>query len=550
MQYINESEHKRLIAQELKSRSVSASLGHFTLLALAFIFRGKDFFNTNIVIFTALLMSAIICRLLLMSKKINLSTGKWQSLFSLVILANGLGWGGLIYLSLLQTIEIANSYAFYIFILAGVTSGALYSLGPSKRDFHLYLSSIFGFFILHILNYYGKNSLSQAEVIIITITFYIFLSIQRNIYKKEWLQLANSKAELTGIMNSLPGVISLVRDNNYIFVNKTLSALMKRQPEEIVGQPVHSFTAQTNIQKELIPFINSADNSYSGELEIETETGPRAFFVIFKKIDTFGHEIVVAAFDIQDLRSAEKEIHIQRLKLQESAKMAALGEMSAGLAHEINNHLAIITFKAQQLAFLDSEKNENLQKGLDQIIKTGQKISSIIRSLKRFAREDEMEPFAKTSIHQIMDDTLQFCAERFKNHGIRLNLKLNEDQIIECRPVLLSQVLLNVLNNAHDAVEPAIEKWIEIEIINENNQIKILVTDSGSGVPETVREKVMNPFFTTKPVGKGIGLGLSLSKGIVESHHGKLWFDFENPFTRVVIEIPKRQIANSENIPA
>lgn len=115
---------------------------------------------------------------------------------------------------------------------------------------------------------------------------------------------------------------------------------------------------------------------------------------------------------------------------------------------------------------------------------------------------------------------------------------------IECHSIKISQVLLNLLNNAYDAIQNQKEKWIKVEIIERQHEIDLIVTDSGNGIPVSVQKRMMQPFFTTKDIGKGTGLGLSISQGIVTSHHGKINIDNASMNTRFVITLPKRQRLN------
>jgi C4-dicarboxylate-specific signal transduction histidine kinase len=221
--------------------------------------------------------------------------------------------------------------------------------------------------------------------------------------------------------------------------------------------------------------------------------------------------------------------------------------MSGGIAHEINNPLAIISGKTQLLLKGLSKiegmaEVEKLKSYLHDIKRTTDRIASIIKGLKNFARDSAKDSFLSTSVSQIIEETLAFCEARFASQSIEVR-KINTTTalMIECRAAQISQVLLNTLNNSYDAIEKIPNPWIEIEVTELESSIKIVITDCGSGIPKEVRDKLMNPFFTTKDVGKGTGLGLSLSRGIIESHHGKFGFDFEYKNTRIVIELPKTQ---------
>jgi signal transduction histidine kinase len=112
--------------------------------------------------------------------------------------------------------------------------------------------------------------------------------------------------------------------------------------------------------------------------------------------------------------------------------------------------------------------------------------------------------------------------------------------------VQISQVLLNLLNNAFDAVQSLANKWVRIEVSTGPDLISIAVTDGGRGIPREIAEKAMQPFFTTKPVGKGTGLGLSISNAIAEAHRGRLWIDSRGPNTRIVLSVPRTHSSREE----
>lgn len=107
------------------------------------------------------------------------------------------------------------------------------------------------------------------------------------------------------------------------------------------------------------------------------------------------------------------------------------------------------------------------------------------------------------------------------------------------RQAQIEQVLLNLLNNSFDAIQSTPDRWIHITARLENHRVLILVTDSGTGIPNDVQQKMLQPFFTTKEVGKGTGLGLSISKGIIEDHQGQLYYDPKNKNTCFVIDLPE-----------
>jgi PAS domain S-box-containing protein len=169
------------------------------------------------------------------------------------------------------------------------------------------------------------------------------------------------------------------------------------------------------------------------------------------------------------VRERTKELEHAQLALVHSAKMSALGEMAGGIAHEINTPLATITMKAQQLARKaeapNSIPNSTLKVDFQLISETAKRIGSIAKGLRAFAREADHDPFANTFAQNIVEDVLTLCRLRFKNHSIDLIYSPPSQLIeLECRAVQLEQVLVNLLNNAFDAVQDLSDRWVQIEI--------------------------------------------------------------------------------------
>lgn len=243
----------------------------------------------------------------------------------------------------------------------------------------------------------------------------------------------------------------------------------------------------------------------------------------------------------KELLDLQKKILEQQQALTVSAKMSALGEMAGGVAHEINTPLAVIQMRTDQVLECISEKNldpEMLTTSMRAISQTVKRIAKIVSGLRSFARDGRRDPMENYSWSAIVEETFSLCRERFSNHGVKLESKIEKNVELLCRPGELSQVLLNLLNNSYDAIENLSDKWITVVTKINGNELEIRVTDSGPGIPREVRDKMMQPFFTTKEIGKGTGLGLSISRGIIESHRGKMSIDAENKNTCFVIQLP------------
>lgn len=227
--------------------------------------------------------------------------------------------------------------------------------------------------------------------------------------------------------------------------------------------------------------------------------------------------------------------------LVNQSKMSALGEMSSGMAHEINNPLGIIAGRASQLkrAFKRGDvSKESLIKGLEQIEQTGERITKIIKGLQEFSRDTKGDQAQIIPLEHLINETLFLSHERFNENGVKIIIGQIPHINIECRHIQITQVLVNLINNAFDAVVNSKDCWVRIDFKEVENDIEIRVTDSGLGIPENIRSKIMQPFFTTKDVGKGTGLGLAISRGIVEDHQGNLSYDAQSLNTCFVVRLP------------
>lgn len=232
-------------------------------------------------------------------------------------------------------------------------------------------------------------------------------------------------------------------------------------------------------------------------------------------------------------------------KMAHASKMATLGEIAAGVAHEINNPLSTIGLIAQILKKVCENGPIPVDVATVQIGRLRQsvdRISQIVAELRAFSRDSSRDPFVDVSIRTIVEETLDLCHARFAKDKVDVCMNdIPSEWTAPCRPSQISQVILNLLNNAYDAVVGRNEAWIKIDVRSSDDAFEIAVTDSGEGVAPSVADRIMTPFFTTKPMGKGTGLGLSISSNIMIDHGGTLKLDRSCPRTRFVVTLPKMQ---------
>lgn len=254
-----------------------------------------------------------------------------------------------------------------------------------------------------------------------------------------------------------------------------------------------------------------------------------------------------AALCLRHKRQA-RELERDQQALVEADKMASLGGAAAGIAHELGTPLATIRGRVQMLGRkLDAGRadSEEVRRVLRIVEELAERMSRIIRGMSSVTRNSDGDPFEKASLARIAHDAVELCSERTRRLGIDLRLRIEsavgrEDELhVPCREAQIGQVLINLIRNAADAVHELPQRWIEVAVEPDARSVHLGVTDSGGGLPPELRERVMAPFFTTKPVGEGTGLGLAISRSIAGAHHGALWIDDASPHTRFVLSLPR-----------
>ncbi len=270
-----------------------------------------------------------------------------------------------------------------------------------------------------------------------------------------------------------------------------------------------------------------------------------AFFVLLtvRTATQMGKELLE---EIEQRKASEELILKQRSELIQSAKLSSLGQMAGGIAHEINNPIAVIRLLSDQLGELSAADIQaspaTLQNKARKIGDMTVRISKIISGLKTISRQGDQDPFLASSVPKLLEETLSLCEQRIRHHGIEFQIPVvPSDLQIECRAVEISQVLLNLLNNAHDAIEHLPVKWIRVDVLDHGESIEFSIMDSGPGIPKAILDRLFEAFFTTKEEGKGTGLGLSVSRKIIETHGGSLSVDSQSKNTNFRVVLPKKQ---------
>ncbi|MGZ3658941.1 MAG: ATP-binding protein [Bdellovibrionota bacterium] len=234
----------------------------------------------------------------------------------------------------------------------------------------------------------------------------------------------------------------------------------------------------------------------------------------------------------------QREIDAERAKSNRIAHLAALGEVVAGVAHEINNPLAIIDGNAGLLPeFVNDPKL--FSSAVASISNACARISKIINGLKRFARGGGTAEFEMHAFSLVVADALELIAVKANGAGVDVVTMYDTGAHVLCDKMSIEQVVINVVSNAIDAAKDSPEKLVKVSALEEGSDVVLRVTDSGPGISVGHREKLFVPFFTTKDIGEGTGLGLSISKGIIEDHAGSIAFIESSPSTCFEVRLGK-----------
>ncbi len=218
-------------------------------------------------------------------------------------------------------------------------------------------------------------------------------------------------------------------------------------------------------------------------------------------------------------------------------KLAAIGTMTSSVVHEIKNPVALIHGLAEQLQD-GTVTPEMAAKVGSKIEKASTKILEIVKSVQDLVHGQSAE-MVMENLAGIVEEAVEFSSRKSSKAGVEIQCDGIPDVDIKCRPIQITQVISNLINNGVDAVAELKERWVRVEAKDAGADVVVSITDSGK-IDKEVAKKIFTPLFTTKEKGKGTGLGLYLSEQIIAEHKGKVEIDLTAPNTKFVIKIPKK----------
>ncbi|MFN3453421.1 MAG: sensor histidine kinase [Pseudobdellovibrio sp.] len=350
-------------------------------------------------------------------------------------------------------------------------------------------------------------------------------------------------AKLQNIMISAPCIIIWLDQNGIIEgcneqFKKMISSQYNFQSQNLTCKDI----GFNNLHQKILEFSNSSEKELSTIITLNVNDHIYHYKITFNYLEK--SKISAIGFDLTEDIQKQNTINDIQAKAIQNSKLAVLGEMAAGIAHEINNPLMIltsITFLVQR--HVEQSKFEQIPDKLSKIQDTISRISRIVNGLRTFARDGEKDPFMPTDISYVINESLELCRENllYKKVNIIYENPFKIPIIVDCRETQISQVIINLISNAADAISNVTSKWIKISLEKDEKNLFIKVIDSGNGISQEIHEKIFQPFFTTKDVGSGTGLGLSISRGIAQSHNGQLYLDDAHSNTCFVLQLPLSQ---------
>lgn len=450
---------------------------------------------------------------------------------------------------------------------------------------HLFEEKYVKYNVKHITKYKKlKYQSISANIVTINNTQYILGIVRDNTeIKEKELELKLKDEQINTLQENVSvGLFRADKDGNITYSNKYLTKILgKKSVNEIVGKNIVDYIISSDTINLIRNRVNSKDQIQNLELNLKDNRNKDLWVLLnVKRINDSEGMVLYYDGSVEDITTLKKtlfklekankkitsinktlEIKINNAVKKEQqqqdyiiqkSKLESLGEMAAGIAHEINQPLGImsLSFENLQLKFNnESVTKEYLEQKITSIIANIDRIRDIINHIRIFSREQDSIVMQKVEVNQVVLDVNKLIKTQYQNHNISIIHDLQEDLGFTVGSNLkLEQVILNLLSNAKYALDDMdahnaddkYKKTIRIKTLVVNNRINLMIQDNGVGIDEKKLNKIFDPFYTTKPEWVGTGLGLSIVYGIVKEMHGEIFVKSKiGKFTRFDIFLPR-----------
>ena len=354
---------------------------------------------------------------------------------------------------------------------------------------------------------------------------------------------ALDQASIVAVTDS-KGTISYANDKFVEISGYELDELVG-QNHRILNSGIHDGDFFRNLWKTI-----STGQVWSGEICNRSKQG--GLYWVYTTIVPFlgesgrPYQYIAIRTDVTEKKHALKQVEMERVRTLHAEKMATLGQMAAGIAHELGNPVAAISswFEVVANAVDQGQVDQlDLAENMPIVRETVGRMSSIIKGMLTYARDGSKDPFNPVNIPALVRSVISYCQHHTKKAGATVRTTFHrQDFFCSGRQSDLSQVFVNLILNACDAIADLQQRWIRIESYEDTQDIVVEFSDSGMGIDDAVATKIMEPFYSTKPAGQGTGLGLSISSSIVAEHGGRLSLASDRPNTTFVIRLPQQRL--------
>lgn len=393
-----------------------------------------------------------------------------------------------------------------------------------------------------------RISVADAYWSLVAMGFYFVYSLHYSLYPAAWIHLAcfcltlfgtflfkYKKFDFARILIHLVGLFEIFITADaagtysgyeyYYFISIAMPFITFTHQEQLKATVLTAITCSVLIFQQFVGHGFLMD-------QIAVPDEDRLIAIIF----VMSYVLTVFTIGRLQLERAQKNLEQRQKDLMKASNLIALGEMSAGIAHEINNPLQSLSLNllVMKEKFPSPEFGEHYTIN-DNLIR---KMAKMVQNLKDLSKDEDKEPTEVFLFSKILEEVLIMASDKIKKSNVQVFI--NGDSHLEARGhvIQMQQVLINLINNSLDAVSELDEKWIKIDIDCKGQYLQVSVTDSGKGIPSYIAENMMKPFYTTKSSNKGTGLGLSISKNILTKNEGSLYYDSQSPHTKFVMLIP------------
>ena len=365
---------------------------------------------------------------------------------------------------------------------------------------------------------------------------------------RELIKIANTANEARLQFFKLSSELMMItRDNCIELVNQQFLTSLGYKRHEAIGKNYEEFVYKPDLAKTRAVGVKFFQGTEIRNFENRwvKKSGELIHLSWTCTADVGAKVAYAAARDVTEMKRNERELAEKNIQLVLAAKFNSLGKVAAGIAHEIKNPLTIIF--GNSLLIEDAVESQTTDSGkilrlAKAITKMSERIDHIINGLRTLARDASRDEKSFVSLSQVVADTLALCEAQATVNSISIYCEdIPETAKVLARQTELSQVLLNLVENAIDSLISAGSGEISVSLVETEQQMGLSITDNGGGIPKDIADHIFDPFFTTKAPGKGTGLGLSISRGIVESYAGSLEYKEIAGNTNFTFLLPKVQ---------